>query len=59
VPLEISRAQVSVQTKGRESGAPGGDPEARAADVKTADAWVERTMEIKKAKAEQAHAGQQ
>jgi tetratricopeptide (TPR) repeat protein len=34
------------------------DPEARAADVKTADEWVDRTMEIKKAKAEQQRATQ-
>jgi len=29
-----------------------GDPDARAADLKTADDWVDKTMATKKAKAE-------
>ena len=33
------------------------DPAARAADLKTADEWVDKTMATKKAKAEKSRAG--
>lgn len=35
-----------------------GDPDARAADLKTADEWVEKTMETKKKNAQKHHASQ-